>query len=55
MVVAGDSAGRTPVTVGIRESGLAEVSAPGLTPGMTVVTVEAYSLPSRTKVHMARR
>ncbi len=54
MVVAGDSASRTPVIVGIREGGLAEVSAPGLAPGMSVATVEAYSLPARTKVHLAR-
>lgn len=55
MVVERDSATRRPVTVGMREGGMAEVSAPGLAHGMTVVTVEAYSLPPRTKIHLARR
>ncbi len=55
MVVDGDSASRKPVTVGIREGGMAEVSAAGLQSGQSVVTVEAYSLPEHTKVHLARR
>lgn len=55
LVVSHDAATRMPVTVGIREGGMTEVSAPGLASGMSVVTVEAYSLPERTNVHVAGR
>ena len=55
MVVTGDSASRLPVTVGIHEGGFAEVTAPDLKAGTSVVTVEAYSLPERTRVHLVRR
>jgi RND family efflux transporter MFP subunit len=52
MVVDGDEASRMDVTIGLREQGLAEVTAPGLSVGTTVVTTEAYSLPSRTRIHV---
>jgi len=51
MVVEGEQAVRTPVTVGLREGGLAEVSGPGLAEGTAIVTEEAYSLPAETKIH----
>lgn len=53
VVVEGTKATRRLVTVGIREAGLVEISGDGLRPGMAVVTIEAYSLPERTKIHPA--
>jgi membrane fusion protein, multidrug efflux system len=52
MVVDGDQAMRQDVTVGLREGGLAEVAAEGLSVGTKVVTMEAYSLPERTRVRV---
>jgi len=55
MVAKGDSAFRTMVTAGIHDGGRVEVSAPGLEPGTTIVTDEAYSLPETTKIHVVER
>lgn len=52
MIVQGDKAIRLPVRDGFRERGLVEVSGEGLTEGMIIVTEEAYSLPSATKIHI---
>jgi membrane fusion protein (multidrug efflux system) len=52
MVVQGDEAVRVPVQDGFREHGLVEVNGEGLTEGMIIVTEEAYSLPSVTKIHI---
>jgi membrane fusion protein (multidrug efflux system) len=52
MVVEGDSAVRHPVTVGLRDGGMVEVSGEGLREGMRIVTVEAYSLPEQTRIHI---
>lgn len=50
MVVEGDSAHRLPVKPGLRDGGLVEVSGEGLKEGLVIVTDEAYSLPSHTKI-----
>jgi hypothetical protein len=55
MVVDGDRAVRRPVTVGLREGGLAEVSGDAITEGVTVVTEDAYSLPEETKIRIVGR
>jgi membrane fusion protein, multidrug efflux system len=55
MVVRGDSATRTMVTVGIRDGGRVEIAGPGLEPGTSIVTDEAYSLPEETKIHLVER
>ena len=55
MVAHGDSAVRTPVTAGLKDHGLVEVSGQGLAEGLTVVTTEAYSLPAATKIRIAGR
>lgn len=52
MVVEGDQAVRTPVTVGLREGGRVEVSGEGIGEGTTIVTEDAYSLPAATKIHI---
>jgi membrane fusion protein (multidrug efflux system) len=52
ILVQGDSAVRHPVTVGLRDGGRVEVSGEGLREGMTIVTVEAYSLPETTRIHI---
>jgi membrane fusion protein (multidrug efflux system) len=52
MVVRGDEAVRIPVYAGFREYGLVEVKGEGLIEGMIIVTEEAYSLPSVTKIHI---
>lgn len=51
-VVEGDRAMRMPVTVGVREAGVVEVSGVGLEEGARVVTDEAYSLPEETRVRV---
>jgi membrane fusion protein (multidrug efflux system) len=55
MIVQGDEAVRIPVQDGFREHGLVEVTGEGLTEGMIIVTEEAYSLPSLTKIHIIDR
>ncbi len=52
MVVEGDQAVRTPVTVGLREGGRVEVSGEGIREGTTIVTEDAYSLPAETTIHI---
>jgi membrane fusion protein (multidrug efflux system) len=51
MVVSGDTAVRTPVTIGLRENGLVEVSGSDVTED-TVVVTDAYGLPARTRVRI---
>jgi len=55
MVVEGDRAVRRPVTVGLRQGGLAEVSGDGIAEGTTVVAEDAYSLPEETKIRIVGR
>jgi membrane fusion protein (multidrug efflux system) len=43
---------KTPVQIGLRESGLVEVEAPELKAGDVVVTVGAYGLPEKTKIRV---
>lgn len=52
VVVEGDHVTRFPVTVGIRDRGLVEVSGEGLEEGMDVVTDEAYGLPEETSIRV---
>jgi membrane fusion protein, multidrug efflux system len=52
MVVDGDQAVRRPVMVGLREAGLVEVSGEGISEGTTLVTLDAYSLPAETRIHI---
>jgi len=52
MVVEGDRAIRLPVTVGLRDSGLVEVSGEGVREGLRVVTQEAYGLPEEMDVRL---
>jgi len=55
VVVVGEQAHREPVTSGLREGGLVEVTGAGLREGMTIVTDDAYSLPPETRVHIVER
>lgn len=51
-VLDGDSAVRREVTLGLHEGGRVEVAGDGLQEGLQIVTVEAYSLPEETHVHI---
>jgi multidrug efflux pump subunit AcrA (membrane-fusion protein) len=51
-LVKGDDAVQTPVQIGLRENGWVEVEAPELKAGDSVVTVGAYGLPEKTKIHV---
>jgi membrane fusion protein (multidrug efflux system) len=51
-LVDGGKATRKAVKTGLREGGLIEVEAEGLSEGQTVVTVGAYGLPKETKVRV---
>jgi len=51
-LVEGDEAVPTPVTTGLLEGSLIEVSGQGLEQNMTVVTSGAYGLPGRTKIRI---
>lgn len=51
-VVEGDRAVRRSVTAGLHDGGMVEVSGDGIAEGLTVVTVEAYSLPEETAIHV---
>jgi multidrug efflux pump subunit AcrA (membrane-fusion protein) len=51
-LVKGDEATQMPVQIGLRENGLVEVEAQELKEGDTVVTVGAYGLPEKTKIHV---
>jgi hypothetical protein len=52
-VVENDHAIHKPVTVGLRDGGLIEVHADGLSEGMTVVAKGAYGLPNKAKVRVS--
>lgn len=52
MVVEGDQARRLSVEPGLRDQGMVEISGEGVRAGMSVVTVEAYSLPEETRVRV---
>jgi membrane fusion protein (multidrug efflux system) len=52
MVVTGDTALRKPVTVGLREADLVEVSGPDIADGTVIVTDDAYGLPAETRVRI---
>jgi len=52
MVVEGDRATRLPVTVGLRDGGLVEVSGEGVQEGLQIVTEEAYGLPEEINVRL---
>jgi membrane fusion protein (multidrug efflux system) len=54
-VVEGDKAVQMPVTTGVRDGNLVEVTADGLKEGDTIVTVGAYSLPKETKIKITNR
>jgi membrane fusion protein, multidrug efflux system len=49
-VVNGDTATKQPVTVGIKDGGLAEVEGAGLREGTPIVAAGAYGLPETTKI-----
>ena len=51
-LVKGDEAAQTPVQTGFRDDGWVEVAANGLKAGDAVVTVGAYGLPEKTKIHV---
>jgi len=50
--VHGDETMQTQVQTGLRENGWVEITAPGLKPGDTIVTVGAYGLPQKTKIRI---
>jgi membrane fusion protein (multidrug efflux system) len=52
VVVEGEQALRHPVTAGLRDRGLVEVSGEGLEEGMRIVTDEAYGLPEETRIRV---
>jgi membrane fusion protein (multidrug efflux system) len=51
-LVNGDTATQTPVQTDLRENGWVEISGTGLKPGDSVVTIGAYGLPEKTKIHI---
>ncbi len=51
-IIKGNEAIRVPVEAGLRESKWVEVTGPGLTAGMPVVTVGAYGLPARVAIRV---
>lgn len=51
-VVEGDKATKRPVTVGLRDGDLIEVTGDGLKAGMMVVTAGAYGLPAESRVRI---
>ncbi|MFO0587470.1 MAG: efflux RND transporter periplasmic adaptor subunit [Polyangiaceae bacterium] len=51
-ILDGDTAKQRPVEVGLRENGLVEVKADGLTEGTKIVTEGAYGLPRETRVRV---
>jgi len=54
VMVENDKAVRKPVKFGFRENGLVEVIAEGLEEGQVIVTVDAYAVPDRTKIHIIK-
>lgn len=53
-LVNGTEATQVPVTAGLRDGGLVEVTGAGLKAGDTVVTVGAYGLPAKTQVRLVK-
>ena len=53
MVVSGDTAVRKPVTIGLREDGMVEVSGSEIAEGTVIVTEDAYGLPAETRIRVA--
>lgn len=51
-ILDGDTAKQRPVEVGLRENGLVEVKADGLSEGTKIVTEGAYGLPKETRVRV---
>ena len=51
-LVKNGEAAQLPVQTGLRENGLVEISAPEIKEGDVVVTVGAYGLPEKTKIHV---
>jgi len=51
-VVKGDAVALVPVKAGLADEGLVEVAGDGLSSGQSVVTVGAYGLPDKTKIHV---
>jgi RND family efflux transporter MFP subunit len=54
VLLEGETAVRKPVKFGFRENGLVEVIAEGLKEGQTIVTVDAYAVPDKTKIHVLK-
>ena len=54
VLVDGDKAVRKPIKIGLRESGLVEVTGEGLKEGQTIVTEDAYAVPDATKIHIIK-
>ncbi len=52
MVVEGERAVRKPVSEGLHDRGLVEVSGEGIAEGVTIVTEDAYSLPPETRIRI---
>jgi membrane fusion protein (multidrug efflux system) len=50
VLVTNNTASRHPVTVGLKDNGLAEVEAPDLREGMSIVASGAYGLPDNTRI-----
>jgi len=53
VLVVGGTAVHQPVTTGLREGGLVEITGPGVEEGAMIVTDDAYALPEDTKVRVA--
>ena len=49
-VVNGNTATKTPVKVGLKDNGLAEIDGAGLREGTTIVASGAYGLPDTTRI-----
>lgn len=54
-VVEGDQAVRRAVSIGLRDGPLVEISGDSVAAGMRLVTIEAYGLPERTRIHVVDR
>ncbi len=52
VLVEGETAIRKTVKIGLREAGLVEIEAPGLSEGQVIVTTDAYAVPDGTRVHV---
>jgi len=54
VLVEGDHAVRKTVKFGFRENGLVEVIAEGLKERQMIVTVDAYAVPDKIKIHILK-